>query len=810
MRKLPHHVEALLAALQFRDSSSERLQQLQESQWQDLLSFCDLMRLTLPLGQVCGGILPQWVRKRIERNLADNSERFVRIKAAYSELAGGLRNANLECVVIKGFTQCPDYVENPRLRLQSDIDLFCPMETVYKARDVVASLGYRPDRRLDHLPSDHLAPMGRDTDWQWNGNFFDPDIPIGVELHFRLWDDTSTRILPPGLDLFWPRRVGRRVEDISFLGLRPEDNLGYVSLHLLRNMLRGEWMLHYVYELAQFLHAQAENDAFWQNWQDLHDAPLRSLEAISFRLARTWFACDLSEQVADEIANLAPPIQQWFRQFSDSPLTGIFRPNKDALWLNVALLESTRDQAAVLRATLLPSRIPPIGAPGQGTTAEGKPKRFWPSQRHAKYGFYLVSRGFHHARTLPPTLWRGLRWWWAGKGLDRGFWTFFGASFCFDFGGFIFFLLYNLYMVDRGASTKLLGWVNGALALGALAGTIPAGLLADRFGLRKALLLCLAGVAVLSALRTVLVSEAPQIALAFLSGAAASIWAVCISPALAQLTDEKNRPFAFSLVFSSGIGVGVLGGLFGGLLPGWLGRILPTPTSAHVMQLALLISCCIIGLGLLPAARLSFPAIPAREKKFYPRNRFLPRFLIAIGLWSLVTGSLGPFFNIYFSQYLHMSVSHIGMVFSLSQISQVLAILLAPLIYKKYGLVPGIMYTQIATALTLGCLAAVPVASAAVVMYAGYMAFQWMSEPGMYSLLMSEVAPSERTGASALNFFVISLASTIAATLAGQGIARFGYPQVMAITAVVAVVAAVAFHLLLSNGATAAVPQPQS
>jgi len=150
------------------------------------------------------------------------------------------------------------------------------------------------------------------------------------------------------------------------------------------------------------------------------------------------------------------------------------------------------------------------------------------------------------------------------------------------------------------------------------------------------------------------------------------------------------------------------------------------------------------------------------------------------------------------------------MVFSLSQISQVLAILLAPLIYKKYGLVPGIMYTQIATALTLGCLAAVPVASAAVVMYAGYMAFQWMSEPGMYSLLMSEVAPSERTGASALNFFVISLASTIAATLAGQGIARFGYPQVMAITAVVAVVAAVAFHLLLSNGATAAVPQPQS
>jgi len=134
--------------------------------------------------------------------------------------------------------------------------------------------------------------------------------------------------------------------------------------------------------------------------------------------------------------------------------------------------------------------------------------------------------------------------------------------------------------------------------------------------------------------------------------------------------------------------------------------------------------------------------------------------------------------------------------------------LLAPLIYKRFGLITGIMYTQIATALALGCLAAVPVASAAVVMYTGYMAFLWMSEPGMYSLLMSEVAPSERSGASALNFFVISLASAIAAAAAGQGFARFGYPPVMGVTAVVALVAAVAFRVLLSNAVTAPSAQP--
>jgi predicted MFS family arabinose efflux permease len=128
--------------------------------------------------------------------------------------------------------------------------------------------------------------------------------------------------------------------------------------------------------------------------------------------------------------------------------------------------------------------------------------------------------------------------------------------------------------------------------------------------------------------------------------------------------------------------------------------------------------------------------------------------------------------------------------------------LLSPLIYKRFGVISGIVYTQIATALALGGLAFVKVTSGAIVMYTSYMAFQWMSEPGMYSLLMSEIAPSQRSGASALNFFVVSLASAAAAAAAGQGFARLGYPQVMSITAILAVVAALAFHFLLSKTQT--------
>ena len=801
MRRLPHYVSALLAALRFPQPDPRQILKLDHPGWNEILSFCDLMHLTLPLGRACGDSLPSRVRARIETNFADNSLHFERAKATYMELAAALHDSAIEHLVFKGFAQYPGYVDDPRLRMQSDVDLFCPQESIFKARDILLGLGYEPDYGLAHLPSDHIAPMARKSDWLWKGNFFDPAMPVGVELHFRFWDNTSTCFSPSGLDQFWSRRVGKQIGDLRFLALHPVDNLGYISLHMLRNLLRGEWTIQYVYEIARFLHANACNDSFWQGWLDLHDESLRSLQAISFRLAQEWFTCSLSDTAQEAVNKLTPSIQQWFVKFSWSPLAGIFDKNKDFVWLHMALLESRRDQAAVLRRTLLPGRIPPVGAPGQGLNFKGEPKKFWPTQRHAKYAFYIASRISYHARTLPPTLWNGLCWSWASKGLGKDFWTFYVASFCVDLGGFIFFLLFNLYLVDRGFSEKFVGWVTSTMAIGSLCGTLPAGLLANRFGLRKTLLLCFSSVPLLWAFRASIVSPIPQLVLAFFSGAALSIWAVCISPTLAQLTTEKNRPFAFSLVFSSGIGVGVLGGLVGGILPHWLSFAFPAASQTHRMQLALMIACAIIALGLIPVSRLRVAAASSRQRKLYPRSKFLYRFLPAIAVWSLVTGSLGPFFNIYFSKYLHLQVDRIGFIFSAAQLSQVLAILISPLVYKKFGLVPGITCMMIATSVSLGCLAAVPGAALSAVVYSSYMAFQWMSEPGMYSLLMNEVSPEERSGASALNFFVISLSGAIAAALAGQGFARLGYPTVIAGTSVLALLAAFLFRILLGGKA---------
>jgi MFS family permease len=801
MSQIPHHVQALLSALQFQNAEPGELAALHETEWQELLEFCDLAHLTFPLLQSGRNVLPGWVRERLEQNAADNANRFENIKLVYSEMAKVFADAQVEHLVIKGFAQYPGYVEDPRLRMQSDIDIYCPSPSILRARDQLLSLGYEPQRGLERLPMDHLAAMSRKskTGWEWRGNTFDPEMPPSVELHFCLWNEKNARFAPPGLEHFWSRRVTRHLDDFSFPGLDSIDNFGFSALHALRDVLGGEWVIHRIYEMARFLHTNAANKDFWLEWREVHGSSLRSSQAISFRLAREWFSCDLSEEAEVEVRNLPSGVKRWIDLFGASPLEGMFRNNKDGVWLHIALLESSRDKRAVLSNALLPMRVPTVGAPGQDTTRHGRRKRFWPSSRWAKYLFYVSSRIGYHAKTLMPTLGHGVRWWFATKSLGREFWKFFAASFFLDVGMSSYFFLFNFYLVGIGFTDKQLGLVTSVAAIGSVAGTIPAGLLAQRFGLKKTLFLCFAMGSSIFALRAMVTTEPAQLVLAFLGGIALSIWAVCVSPALAQFTTEENRAFGFSLFFSTGIATAALGGIVGGGLPAWLSQTALSVSVTHANRAALLVACGIFALGMWPLSQIMFRPAPVRESKSRVYNPFLFRFLPVIAAWSLVTGAFSPFFNVYFSQHIGMPMQRIGIVFAVAQILQVAAILCTPTIFRKFGLVPGIIYAQIATAMAMTVLASVRGASSAAIAYVIYSAFLWMSEPGMYTLLMNKMKPSERNGASAANFLVISLSQALAAAVAGASFTRYGYPAVLSVTAGIALAAAALSRLLLGG-----------
>ena len=385
----------------------------------------------------------------------------------------------------------------------------------------------------------------------------------------------------------------------------------------------------------------------------------------------------------------------------------------------------------------------------------------------------------------------------AAKELTREFWTFFAAALCFDLGFAIYIFLYGLFLLDIGFNERQLGLVTGAMTLGAMTGTLPMGALAERFGLRRLLLAGFTVTPAVAAVRLFFPAEHRQIALAGVTGFALSSWQVCFSPAIAALTTKNNRTLAFSLTFSTGIATGALGGLAGGWLPGWIEHAHLAASHVEAKRWVLLGCCAVFALGTWPLSRLRLRTPATTQRRAWKFDPFLIPYLPAMALWTLTAGVFVPFAPAFLSRQLHLQLPRIGEAFSLAQIAQVGAILLAPIVFRQCGLVAGIAYTQGLSGLALAWLAATHRVNLAVGIYVGYMAIHWMSGPGIYSLLMGRVAETARNTASAVNTLMSSLCQSIAAAVAGAAYVRFGYPPVLFAAAAMALLSSTVFAVLL-------------
>jgi MFS family permease len=284
---------------------------------------------------------------------------------------------------------------------------------------------------------------------------------------------------------------------------------------------------------------------------------------------------------------------------------------------------------------------------------------------------------------------------------------------------------------------------------------------------------------------------------AFGHGMAFSFWIVSLPPAVSHLTADKRRERGFSLWLGSGIATGVLGGTIGSRLPGWFAAA-GAQTGAQSKQLAMLAGCGIALLALWPLARLRLPPAPPVEAAVYPRGSFVRRYLLALALWQAALGGFNPLFNAYFSRGLGASVEQIGNLFAGSQLTQALAVLGAPAVLRRFGLLGGTSGMQAAAAVCLGLLACGGSVSTAALVYAAYMSAHVMAEPGMFTALMNHVTPGQRLGASSLNFLVMFGCQAAAAAIGGWTAAAYGYRALLAAAAATAAISAVLFRLLLA------------
>lgn len=786
--RLPPWARAVVAALSFHRADPEPLHLLNGREWDRALAFAARARLALLLAHLRGPDLPARIRDRIERDRARNAQRLGKLRSALVEILSRLEAAQVDYVLLKGFAHGGDFNPAPDVRMHYDIDLYCPGSGLHIARDRILQLGYEPLPGLENFPTDHLPVMVRRSGWQWKGDLFDPEIPPSVDLHFRLWDEETECFGAPGLAGFWERRVWRDVGGRRVATFCDADLLGYASLHLLRHLLRGSASPLHVYEIAHFLHVRRGDDAWWSRWKQLHAPELRGLEAIAFELARRWFGCLLPAEAQRETEALPAAIRRWTDLYAAAPLETQFRPNKSEIWLHLCLVDSAKGKRAVLRRRLAPLRLPaPVDSPFTPTPRV---------RRMLRYGLHVLRRFGHHVRVLPGLAVEAAAWFLGRGTAPRRFLLFLIAANTFGFGVFVFVLLYNLLLLDLGFREDFLGAVNGAMLAGNTAGALLMPPVARRFGLKKALVLGSALTPAVFALRAAAASPEFILAGAVAGGLALSLWMTSLSPSVASLTDERRRPAGFSLWIGTGIATGIAGGFLGSRLPGWISSAGLAQTGAGAKTAAILCGCAISLLSLVPLSRLALSGGGATESRLYPSGRFVARYLAAFAVWSLAVGAFNPFFNAYFARRFGAGLEQIGGIYSAAQGVQALGIAAAPLLLARTGLPSGTAMLQVAAALALASLAAAPVLSAAAAIYAWFMTFQVMCEPGMFSLLMNRVKPEERAGASALNSLAMFGAQALAAAGAGWAFLHFGFPATLSAAAGLALLSAWLFRRL--------------
>jgi len=238
-------------------------------------------------------------------------------------------------------------------------------------------------------------------------------------------------------------------------------------------------------------------------------------------------------------------------------------------------------------------------------------------------------------------------------------------------------LFFNFYILERGFSREFLGLVNAMPSVSALLLGIPIGMLSDRIGRKRAMLLGVSVSILCMGLEVTVSSKELILVMAFLGGLASMLYYLSQAPFMMQVSDKENRTLLFSLNFGLVTLSGAVGSLFAGQLPAFFGGVLSVPArSAAAYQAVLLVSVSLSLLTLIPLALIKETRVENRGSSSSPAVKgqiwrvvlqpltlklAFPNLLIGFGAAILI-----PYMNVFFLERFAMPDKILGALFSLS------------------------------------------------------------------------------------------------------------------------------------------------
>lgn len=315
-------------------------------------------------------------------------------------------------------------------------------------------------------------------------------------------------------------------------------------------------------------------------------------------------------------------------------------------------------------------------------------------------------------------------------------------------------LFFNFFILARGFDKGFLGLVNSSMSIGALLLGIPLGMLSDRLGRRRSMLIGLL-IAMLGMGAQVLTGNPALLILAAFSGGLGNtLYSLSQAPFMMKVSTRENRLLLFSLNSGLITLAGAVGNLFAGQMPQFFARLLNVePGNMVTYQSVLLASVLLGGFAIIPIYLLREPTGALTEKRearepvykaiFQPLvlRLVIPQLFIGLGAATLV-----PYMNLFLVERFQLSAGVLGAVFSLSALITGLSSLFGPRLAHRLGSkIKTVVVTQSASLAFLMVLGFAPMGWLAVIGFLMRAALMNMASP-LYSAFSMEQTPEHQQG----------------------------------------------------------------
>jgi MFS family permease len=363
----------------------------------------------------------------------------------------------------------------------------------------------------------------------------------------------------------------------------------------------------------------------------------------------------------------------------------------------------------------------------------------------------------------------------------------------------IYMLIFNLYVVSQGYSRSFLGELQSLPNLIALLSALPAGVLVDYIGRKRALLLANLG-QTLAILGIVLAPGAGWLWLSMIGfGVSQSLWMVSAAPFMMENSTEDERNALFSADFGLETLVGFGGTMVGGDLPTLFGNMLEVDIESPAAYGATLaVTAALSAFALLPVFLIKERPRPAaaRARSVLPWQNIGNRRLVARIIGPNVIISMGaailiPYMNLFFKETFSISDRVLGTLFAVSSVITGLATLASPIMADRWGRIRSLVFTQLASIpflLLIGFSGNLWVSGVA---FWARAALMNMGNPLYSAFAMEQVQERERATVSGLMGMSWNLGWTIGPFLSGymQEHPDIGFQPIFVITCVLYVMA---------------------